>query len=746
MPRLTLNSGGPGGGNAANRDQTDTFDNLFLFSLRETGLTSLTTGKNFDDSGGSDYGVNESNSDRIAYEFTGTSATDISGVTWWTRSRYDDWSTGADRVLADGSAQPNLNVSVASGLAPGFCLPGPEDATATPTVSDVTVTSDINGNSKVYDNKSVTLTVSATITPVSANVSYQWYKVEDGMDVLFDQATGSELVLDGNVSDSGAYKCVVTATNNGKEVTAHGSITIAIEKATQMIVFEKDEITKTVGEESFTNELTDESVVYGTLSYVSNEPSVATVDENGLVTIVGAGEAIITVTAAGSDEGNYDKVDAFYTLTVEEKISVDKTALQKEYNEDSKLIETDYTKESWEPFAEALEVAGSILIDDTAKQDGVDDALTALVTAKVGLIAVEADKIALEEEIAATDDLVESDYTADSWTILTDALEAAKATNEDPGALQSAVDAVAEALQEALNNLEAKTAEKESLEEEIAAAEEEMSGLSKDDYTEDSWNALEDALAAAKAMDDSQDPLQSAVDAAMDALETALNSLVKKADSGNSGNGKTGLYQITPGKEWGYYVNGEVDTNYTGFQTNANGTWYVENGYIHFDKNSVYKDTKGEIGTKGTWYYVVGNKVQKSFTGLAHYKNQNGWWYIVNGMVDFTHNGVDKNQNGWWYVTGGKVQFGFTGLANYKNANGWWYIKGGKVDFSHNGVDKNKNGWWYVTDGKVQFGFTGIASNANGIWYLSGGKVQFSYSGSVAYNGGTYTVRNGKVT
>ncbi len=199
--------------------------------------------------------------------------------------------------------------------------------------------------------------------------------------------------------------------------------------------------------------------------------------------------------------------------------------------------------------------------------------------------------------------------------------------------------------------------------------------------------------------------------------------------------------------KWGYYVDGEVDTSYTGFAHNGNGDWYVVNGYVNFDQNSVFKDTTGVIGAVGTWYYVVGSKVQQDFTGLANYKNANGWWYIANGKVDFTHNGVDKNKNGWYYVTDGKVRFDFTGLANYKNTNGWWYIRGGKVDFSINTVAKNNNGWWYVTGGKVQFGFTGLANykNANGWWYIKGGKVDFTYKGIAANKNGTWYVNGGKV-
>ncbi len=201
------------------------------------------------------------------------------------------------------------------------------------------------------------------------------------------------------------------------------------------------------------------------------------------------------------------------------------------------------------------------------------------------------------------------------------------------------------------------------------------------------------------------------------------------------------------GGTWTYTVNGTPDYTYTGFGENSNGKWYVKNGKVLFDTTDILKDTTGAIGTKGDWYYVIDSKVQETFTGLSNFRNANGWWYIVKGKVDFSHNGVDKNKNGWYYVTSGKVQFGFTGLANYKNANGWWYIKGGKVDFTHNGVDKNKNGWYYVTGGKVQFGYSGVANykNANGWWCIKSGKVDFSFTGIASNRNGTWYVKNGKV-
>ena len=209
-----------------------------------------------------------------------------------------------------------------------------------------------------------------------------------------------------------------------------------------------------------------------------------------------------------------------------------------------------------------------------------------------------------------------------------------------------------------------------------------------------------------------------------------------------------------------YLDGGKVDFSYSGFYKNGTDYLYVENGQITYTKNDVIK---GAVAAQSGWWHVVGSKVIFDTTVA---KNSNGWWYISNGMVDFSHNGVEKNSNGWWRIENGKVNFSFEGFAS--NSNGWWYLEGGKVTFQKNDVIKgivdgettwwhvvsskvtydttvaqNANGWWRIEEGKVNFNFTGVASNQNGDWYLSNGKVDFNYNGIVTYDGKLYQVVNG---
>ena len=236
------------------------------------------------------------------------------------------------------------------------------------------------------------------------------------------------------------------------------------------------------------------------------------------------------------------------------------------------------------------------------------------------------------------------------------------------------------------------------------------------------------------------------------AYESSLNVKVQPEQIGKTTyNGVTG---------WYYFGNGgKVDTSYTGFASNRNGWWYVENGKITFEKNSV---VKGTVNGKTGWWYVKNSQVQ--FTNTIA-KNEYGWWRIVNGMVDFGCNTVEKNEYGWFKCKGGKVDFGYTGIA--KNEYGWWRIvngkvdfscntveqneygwfklSGGKVDFDYNGVARNRYGWWKCKNGKVDFSFTGIGENENGKWYCKNGKVDFSFSGEVTISGKKYQIRGGKV-
>ena len=131
------------------------------------------------------------------------------------------------------------------------------------------------------------------------------------------------VATDGTVTIKGAGSTTITvkvangAKNSYSPNTASYTLTVA--KKDGSISYTTTEISKFVGDDAFTNELT--KVGDGSVSYASDNTAVATVNATtGEVTIVGAGTANITATVADSDTYTYATTTASYTLTVSQPV------------------------------------------------------------------------------------------------------------------------------------------------------------------------------------------------------------------------------------------------------------------------------------------------------------------------------------------------------------------------------------------------------------------------------------------
>lgn len=128
-----------------------------------------------------------------------------------------------------------------------------------------------------------------------------------------------------------------------------------------------------------------------------------------------------------------------------------------------KLNKADYTVDSWNNLEAAYNKALEVLENTTATQEQVDKACDDLDRAINALVKapIVADKTELLKAIEAAKDLVEKDYTSESWKTLQDALDAANKVVANKDATQDEIDAAVDAINDAIDKLEAKPVEPE---------------------------------------------------------------------------------------------------------------------------------------------------------------------------------------------------------------------------------------------------------------------------------------------
>ena len=206
---------------------------------------------------------------------------------------------------------------------------------------------------------------------------------------------------------------------------------------------------------------------------------------------------------------------------------VDLTEIRALINQALDITNEGYTAESWDALQTALVNAAMATNDPDVTQEQIDQLAAAL---KDAIAALEeagpvADCDAINALIEVVQKLNKDSYTADSWTALEKALADAKAAAGNSEATQAEIDKAAKALIDAIAALEvakpAETVEFGALNALIDVAE----MLNKDNYTAESWNALQDALAAALAAAEDPEATQDQIDELAAALGDAIAAL-----------------------------------------------------------------------------------------------------------------------------------------------------------------------------------------------------------------------------
>ena len=144
----------------------------------------------------------------------------------------------------------------------------------------------------------------------------------------------------------------------------------------------------------------------------------------------------------------------------------------------------------------------------------------------------EADKKELKKAIDNAEKYTRVDYTEESWNDFQTALHAAYLVYNNTAATQKEVDDALQALQTAIKNL--KKVQEEVKKDDIRKYIEKAQKLNKEDYTKESWDALQEALKEAVEAANKDDVTQAEIDQKTEALKQAIGNL-KKADGKDTG-------------------------------------------------------------------------------------------------------------------------------------------------------------------------------------------------------------------
>lgn len=227
---------------------------------------------------------------------------------------------------------------------------------------------------------------------------------------------------------------------------------------------------------------------------------------------------------------------------VEIPVPADKEGLKTIVNQAEETVKdtATYTEDSLKALRAAIKAAQAVLNDPAATQEEVNaqtDALNAAIAALVEKPVV--DKTELQTAVADANKFAASDenkekYTEDSWKTLEEAITVAQAVLNKPEATQEEVNDALKALTDAKENLKTKEPsvekpEKSELQETVNDAKAFVEGLENPEmYTEESLNALKEAIAMAEEVLAYETATQDDINAAMRKVRTARGNLALK--------------------------------------------------------------------------------------------------------------------------------------------------------------------------------------------------------------------------
>ncbi len=261
----------------------------------------------------------------------------------------------SDKVYnGNNIVQDNINVTV----------PIPSGKTSNPTynvtykdnLNSGVATMIITGTGNYTGTKNVTFKINKANNPVIVKANTLTYNEQEQELITVSNIKGNICYSYNPISscsknesipkkiNAGEYTVYYFVSGDNNYNSKSGSIKVNINKKSGNISYLNKSITKIQGDQAFTNVLTKTGD--GIINYSSSDNKVATIDKNGKVTILSAGNTVIKAIVIDGENYFYNIKEASYTLTVNKKtinipitsISLNKTSGTKYIGETENLV------------------------------------------------------------------------------------------------------------------------------------------------------------------------------------------------------------------------------------------------------------------------------------------------------------------------------------------------------------------------------------------------------------------------
>ena len=261
----------------------------------------------------------------------------------------------SDKVYnGNNIVQDNINVTV----------PIPSGKTSNPTynvtykdnLNSGVATMIITGTGNYTGTKNVTFKINKANNPVIVKANTLTYNEQEQELITVSNIKGNICYSYNPISscsknesipkkiNAGEYTVYYFVSGDNNYNSKSGSIKVNINKKSGNISYLNKSITKTQGDQAFTNVLTKTGD--GIINYSSSDNKVATIDKNGKVTILSSGNTVIKAIVIDGENYFYNIKEASYTLTVNKKtinipitsISLNKTSGTKYIGETENLV------------------------------------------------------------------------------------------------------------------------------------------------------------------------------------------------------------------------------------------------------------------------------------------------------------------------------------------------------------------------------------------------------------------------